>query len=425
MKSKACPNRCLLFFWVDPASAESIPIPLPSRNLRRVGFCSGIFFVIMAAIALGQITRLSGHPMKSVFDLMTFLFSLFWVLGWSVGVFILGTLTALFLFYGESARLQAGSLFWVFHLGPIHIRSEYRLEKIRNLRIEKAPDHPPGSVRIRFDYGEGSAALGDVFRQAYAEQVVAAIEQEMKQPGLQDRVHSESSGIDLLYWIEKIWKRRLQQMTEHLPAVEPVPLSRGPHSLSYFSAGALITANLFPIAGVLFWHWDLSEIMVLFWAESAVIGFYNVLKMTVVGKWTAMLAAPFFIGHYGGFMAAHFLFIHGMFIRGMETQGPDLPVMETLSGIFVPLCPALLVLWISHGISFVTHFLKRKEYAFLTLEKLMADPYRRIMVMHLTLILGGWLILLLKTPMPAMLLLILLKTAADLRAHHLEHTRIR
>jgi hypothetical protein len=51
----------------------------------------------------------------------------------------------------------------------------------------------------------------------------------------------------------------------------------------------------------------------------------------------------------------------------------------------------------------------------------MAEPYKRIIVMHVTIIFGGWLILLLKSPVPALILLIALKTAVDLRAHRHEH----
>jgi Family of unknown function (DUF6498) len=51
----------------------------------------------------------------------------------------------------------------------------------------------------------------------------------------------------------------------------------------------------------------------------------------------------------------------------------------------------------------------------------MIEPYKRIMVMHITLIVGGFLTLILRTLQPALLLLIILKTGVDLRAHLREH----
>jgi len=42
--------------------------------------------------------------------------------------------------------------------------------------------------------------------------------------------------------------------------------------------------------------------------------------------------------------------------------------------------------------------------------------------MQLTLIFGGWVVMLLKDPMPALALLIVFKVIADLRGHYGEHT---
>src|SRR5205085_1655594 len=134
--------------------------------------------------------------------------------------------------------------------------------------------------------------------------------------------------------------------------------------------------------------WDLGAIMVLYWAESAVIGFYYVLKMFVVGRSAALFSVPFFIGHYGGFMVGHFLFVYYLFIRGMGSMnGAEQPVWATLSQLFVPLWPALLALFISHGISFAVNFIGKREYAGQKMETMMDQPYGRILVMHLTILL--------------------------------------
>jgi len=51
----------------------------------------------------------------------------------------------------------------------------------------------------------------------------------------------------------------------------------------------------------------------------------------------------------------------------------------------------------------------------------MAAPYKRIVIMHLTVIFGGWLVMALHSALPALVLLILLKAGTDLRAHRREH----
>ncbi len=119
-------------------------------------------------------------------------------------------------------------------------------------------------------------------------------------------------------------------------------------------------------------------------------------------------------------MAIHFLFIYEMFVRGLQARGPEPGAIEALTAIFTPLWPALATLFLSHGLSFGANFLARHEYRGATIADLMTAPYKRVILMQLTLIFGGWGVLLLKNPMPALVLLILLKVAADLYAHRRE-----
>jgi len=67
-------------------------------------------------------------------------------------------------------------------------------------------------------------------------------------------------------------------------------VSEIPLSLTSPSTLLLIIANLVPIAGSIFLGWNLADVMVLYWAESAVIGFFNICKMAVIGGWTVLLA---------------------------------------------------------------------------------------------------------------------------------------
>jgi hypothetical protein len=47
----------------------------------------------------------------------------------------------------------------------------------------------------------------------------------------------------------------------------------------------------------------------------------------------------------------------------------------------------------------------------------MSEPYKRIIVMHLTIIFGGFLVMMLDNKLPALVLMIVLKVGVDLRAH--------
>ena len=214
-----------------------------------------------------------------------------------------------------------------------------------------------------------------------------------------------------------------QAVKEITPASDSADGTKKPLMLSSPSSLALIVANLVPVAGAVFLGWKLSDVMVLYWAESAIIGFFNVCKIAVIGRWFALAAGPFFLGHFGGFMAVHFLFIYTIFVKGpdnMDSGGGDLGEVARL---FVVLWPALLALAISHAYSFFNNFLGRGEYKGRTVSRQMSEPYARIVFMHLVLIFGGGLSLVLGQTELVLILVIAAKIYADLKAHVREHSK--
>jgi uncharacterized protein DUF6498 len=385
-------------------AAGAIPLELAGRRMWPVGLALAAMFAIFAGIEWTVISRLSAQAIRNVFDLMFFLFQMCWALGWSVGVVTLGTLTVLFLFYGESARLQDGRLVHVPRLGPLKIIIQYDLARLRNIRLDNAGSE--NNVRIRFDDDGGSHGLGDTMPRVDAERLV-------------DRIQRAATAAGA---VATTATARPPQVPHPRPAALPRKMPESPApSLTSAPSLALIAANLVPLGGVLFFGWDLASVIVLYWSESAVIGFYTALKMAVVGKIGALFAVPFFLGHFGGFMALHFLFIYILFVRGIAPAGPAPELRDALLGVFMPIWLSLAALFISHGISFFSNFIGRREYAGSAMNELMTAPYNRIVVMQLTVILGGWIVMLLKSPLPALAVLVLLKTAADFAAHRKEH----
>ena len=45
------------------------------------------------------------------------------------------------------------------------------------------------------------------------------------------------------------------------------------------TAFSLLIANVLPLLGVLFWGWPLGKLLGLYWAESAVVGIFNIFKI--------------------------------------------------------------------------------------------------------------------------------------------------
>jgi hypothetical protein len=189
---------------------------------------------------------------------------------------------------------------------------------------------------------------------------------------------------------------------------------------------ALLTANLMPLLGVLVLDWNVSPIMVFYWAENLVVGFYNVLKMrraqgSVAGSGTIMNDRPvqqsdrramivFFIVHYGLFTLCHGIFVLVMFGAGFK-------------GFLSELGMALLFLTVSHGVSYRRNFIGRGEYRQVAFTTLFWQPYSRVVVMHLTILVGGAWAQAKGSPVYALLVLVTLKTSIDLVLHLLERRK--
>lgn len=392
----ARPERSRFTLWDDPAGG--IPLELPPRKMRPVGLMFAAMFAMFAAVLWWQIGALAdSQPSRSVFDLGFSLFTLAWITGWSVGTIFLGVIALLLLFHGESARLDGGKLIFVPRFGPLKFVAEFDLARMRNLRAETSGGDAD-KLRVRFNYGEGERTLGDTMSREAADRLIATLKRATPATVMQAPLATEAPP----------------------PAAAPAPSPLPPLRLSSLSALLLIVVNCLPLAGVLSGQISLGQVMVLFWSESAIIGFFTLVKMIVVGKWAALAAGPFFAGHYGGFMAVHFMLIYGLFV-GMNSPSAEPPALQAIAALYKPLWPMAAALFVSHAVSFALNFIGRREYQGETVSGLMSAPYKRIMLLHLTLIFGGWVAMLVDSPAPAVALLIGLKIIADLHAHTREH----
>ena len=206
---------------------------------------------------------------------------------------------------------------------------------------------------------------------------------------------------------------------------------------------ALIGANLIPLAGVFFFGWDVTFIVILYWIENLIAAFYNILKMALlkvdhtVENASKLFIIPFFCVHYGGFCAGHgFFLIHffkigtgsSPFDNGSTWWGPFIFIQllfSVIAKIWASKPPemiwAVIGLTISHGISFWQNYILGQEYKTSSLKKLMHQPYQRIIVMHIAIIASGIFIMKLNSPLPLLIILILLKIFFDLYLHKKSH----
>jgi hypothetical protein len=228
-------------------------------------------------------------------------------------------------------------------------------------------------------------------------------------------------------------------------------------SLSDYKASAyvLIAANALPLLGVLFLGWDTFSIVLLYWTENVVIGAINVLKMLTCSRAGKLLVwgdvdpndklnrermersrgdsvkmlrlanhgsklffVPFFIFHYGIFCFVHGVFIFAIFGREAGGFGPYGGVdnfLQVFREQHLWWCVAALAA--SHLWSFAINYIGHGEYRRTAVPILMFQPYARIIILHVAILIGGIIAMTLGSNIFVLLLLIIGKTVLDLSLH--------
>ncbi len=201
------------------------------------------------------------------------------------------------------------------------------------------------------------------------------------------------------------------------PTVGPDPVT-----LTSPSTLALLAANVVPMVGVLFFGWNIADVLLLYWGESVVIGFYTLLKLGVVVRKWILLQGPFFVLHFG-FIMLWFLGVILMIAHEVVRIDAGRYLPQDFAAIAWSHAPALVAFLFSHGVSFHVNFLGRREYIGRETRDLMFEPYRRVGPMLIMVILAGFLVAVFGGVRWLMLVVIALKLAFDVGAHLAERRR--
>ncbi len=202
----------------------------------------------------------------------------------------------------------------------------------------------------------------------------------------------------------------------------------------------LILVNLLPIFGVIYAGWDVFEIVALYWFENVVIGLVNVLKIITCcpgshrSAGTAieiskLFKIPFFTIHYGGFC-----FVHGIFVFGLlgpkNKEGGHGDPFENMGHWFSSFVNTYVIWFVlaivaSHIFSFFKNYIGENEYTRSTPDKLMNAPYGRVVVLHLAIIGGGFIVQELGSSVGMLILLIIGKIIIDAKLHLRSHQKLK
>ncbi|QDU89898.1 hypothetical protein Pla175_32950 [Pirellulimonas nuda] len=212
----------------------------------------------------------------------------------------------------------------------------------------------------------------------------------------------------------------------------------------------LILANLVPLAGVVLLDWDAFAVVALYWFENVVIGVLNIVKMIAccpqepseqaaqethpgrlaaidsltrqAGSATPVWAAhaiklfiiPFFAVHYGLFTFVHGAFVFTLF-GGMDAgaAGPfDAGRVRLLAE--EGLLWAALALAASHVAVLLQDYFWNGGFRRTNPMALMFEPYPRVIVLHVAIIVGAMLAFAFGSPAWLLVVLIAGKTMLDI-----------
>jgi len=186
-------------------------------------------------------------------------------------------------------------------------------------------------------------------------------------------------------------------------------------------AASVVSAAIIA-AGVLLFDWPPFTVLAFYWLENVVIGGFTVARILTLGarseRYVAALAyAVVFIVHYGLFCFVHGSLLATMFGGIQSTQHAADPVLLMVGRVASDGYGALVVA----AIVAATELDSRRALAAAdpddaaAINVAMREPYGRIVVLHLVLLLGGFVMQALQLPTVAALMLVAFKLVHDVR----------
>lgn len=200
-----------------------------------------------------------------------------------------------------------------------------------------------------------------------------------------------------------------------------------PAKAGWIDTAFVLASNALTLWWVWRGDWSLSSLMVLFWAENLIVGqLYLARTLALPGPpvlhGMKFVIVPFFCLHYGLFLGLHALFVFGGIVQ-------DGSAPSAATGFWWALLAAALSsawqAWQAHRAYVAPTYdadtiaASRKDAKVARrlvtpLMRLTAEPYLRVAILHVVLVIGAMGSLALGSPWFMLLLLVALKTAYEL-----------
>jgi len=188
---------------------------------------------------------------------------------------------------------------------------------------------------------------------------------------------------------------------------------------------AAIGSAVVMAAGIAFFDWPTFTVLALYWLENVVIGGFTALRILAAGARTerygeSLAVTAFFCVHYGLFCAVHGIFVATLFggMRSMSNMADPLFLMigriaSDRVGVLVVAAMA-----VAAALDAWRAMASVEADDAKAVRSIMSEPYGRIVVLHVVLLAGGFLMAALRLPSLAALLLVAFKLVHDLRLLH-------
>jgi hypothetical protein len=192
----------------------------------------------------------------------------------------------------------------------------------------------------------------------------------------------------------------------------------------------VIAMNAIPVFAVIVFGWQALPLLLFYWIENVVVGILNVFKIVVAGvagtKTHPLMLAFFlilFVLHYGAFCLLHGAAVLAMLVVGALARnegGIGFNPVDMLAREGLTLETGSELVWSAavllavHVGKFVAVWLRRRQWQQVEPNKQMFEPYGRLVVMHLTLIVAAIAVIALGEPLAAVLAMAVLKCGLEL-----------
>lgn len=166
----------------------------------------------------------------------------------------------------------------------------------------------------------------------------------------------------------------------------------------WLSVFVLVAVNLWPLSQVATGAWRPGDVLVVFWLENVVVWFWAVVRiLTARGApepgGTRVRVSPDPRGCAGPGLAAFFSVHYGIFtlVHGVFTF-----VLAGIVGVSAQRAPyvlAVAALMLSHGLSTALYWFARGERDVVSPQRAMLQPYGRVVILHVVVLLSFFLVL--------------------------------